>query len=948
MRVLETSIYRGPHLYSRRPMVRVQLDLGQLEAWPSHRLPHFTDRLLVALPGLERHGCCFRTPGGFIRRLREGTWLGHVIEHVALELQYLAGAQVGRGKTRSVRGHPGVYNILYAYETEGLGRAAGRVAIETVNSLLPRNLQGMANLNMIAPLLSGGVETPLDLNAAIKVLRATREGELLGPTTRSLVAEARRRGIPVERLDAQSLVQLGHGVRRKLLRASVTSQTSQIAVQTAGDKGLTKMVLAAVGVPTPRGAVVRTADQAVAEAKRLGGLVVVKPLDGNHGRGVSTGLGAPEAVRRGFGQAVKHSRRVVVEEQFEGRDYRVLVVGGRVVAVAERVPAQVVGDSVSTIAELIDRINQDPRRGVGHERVMTRIVVDDHVREMLNRADLGLDDVPQAGQIFVLRATANLSTGGTAIDRTDAIHPDNAAIARRAALTVGLDVAGIDFVAPDIACSVRETGGGIVEVNAAPGFRMHLEPSEGQPRDVARAVIAHLFPSGSRSRIPIIAITGTNGKSTVGRMTARIFRQQGKVVGLTSTSGVFIDDERLVTTDASGPKSARMVLRDPTVEVAILETARGGLLREGLGFDRCDVGVVLNVASDHLGLKGVDTLEDLAAVKSIVTEAVARRGVSVLNGDDPLTVGMARHAGGRIAYFTLKGGDELSSPMRHHLDEGGLLVAREPSTRGGELVIYDIGQRLAVLHADEIPATLGGLAEFNVANALAAIAVGYAQGVPLDMIATALRGFSSSHSENPGRFNVHDDHGFRVIVDYAHNPAAMRAVGDLIERLRPSVGRVIGVVSIPGDRRDADILEMGQIAADLFDDLIFRERPDGRGRPAGTVVSLLTDGALAAGFPHRNLHRILSETEAIAAALRMAQPNDLVLVFPTGVDAAWRQVEAFRPVANGDPPSDWLVDADSRLDWGYGSAQFAMAHLQAGLSPPGFTERAQNGPGEFS
>jgi cyanophycin synthetase len=904
MRVVETSTYRGPHLYSRRPMIRVQLDLGALETWPTHRLPGFTDRLLVALPGLERHGCCFRTPGGFVRRLREGTWLGHVIEHVALELQCLAGAEVSRGKTRSVKGRPGVYNILYVYETEDLGRAAGRVAIETVESLLPRDLRGLANLNLVAQPLPGGVEAPFNLNAAIGALRQLRRSQALGPTTRALVAEARRRGIPTERLDAQSLIQLGHGARRKLLRASITGDTSQIAVQTAGDKALTKAVLAAVGVPTPRGAVVRTADDAVAEAARLGGPVVVKPLDGNHGRGVSLDLRAPDAVRWGFEQAAKHGRRIIVEEQYEGHDHRILVVGGEVVAVAQRVPAQVTGDGASTIAALIDQTNADPRRGVGHEQVMTRIAVDDHVHEMLSRAGLGLDDRPANGQVVALRATANLSTGGTAIDRTDDIHPDNASIARRAALTVGLDVAGIDFIAPDITRSVRETGGGIVEVNAAPGFRMHLEPSQGQPRDVAKAVIAQLYPPGSRARIPIVAITGTNGKSTVGRMAARIFRHHGKVVGLTNTSGVYIDDERLVAADASGPKSARMVLRDPTVEVAVLETARGGMLREGLGFDRCDVGVVLNVTADHLGLKGVDTLEDLASVKSIVTEAVARRGVSVLNGDDPLTLRMARHAGGRICYFTLQGGQALSPVLRRHVEAGGLLAAREPSPRGGELVMYDRGRRSAILHADEIPATLQGLAEFNVANALAAIAIGHAQAAPHETIAAALRAFESSHADNPGRFNVHDDHGFRVIVDYAHNAAAMRAVGDLITRLRPTVGRVIGVVSIPGDRRDTDILEMGRIAAELFDDLIFRERPDGRGRAAGSVVSLLTDGALAAGFAPERLHRILSETEAIDAALRMARPDDLVLVFPSGVETAWRQVEAFIPAANRDPADD--------------------------------------------
>jgi cyanophycin synthetase len=895
MRVLETALYRGPHLYASRPMVRIQLDLGALEAWPSDRIPGFVDHLLARLPGLERHGCSYQSPGGLVMRLREGTWLGHVIEHVALELQSLAGAEVTRGKTRSVRGRPGVYNILYVYEGEALGRAAGRAAIELVNSLLPRDLQGVQGLDRVAPSLTGLAQPLFDLPIAIKALKDAAKAETLGPTTRSIVNEARRRGIPVQRLDEHSLVQLGWGARRKLIRASITGDTSHIAVETAGNKALTKSMLSAVGVPVPRGAVVRTTAEAIAEAERIKGPVVLKPLDGNHGRGVSLGLATPDQVRWGFEQAIKHGRRVIVEEQYVGRDYRILVVGGQVVAVAERVPARVVGDGRSSVAQLIETVNQDPRRGVGHEQVMTRIVVDDQVHEMLSRVGLTIDAVPNEGAVVTLRATANLSTGGTAIDRTDVIHPDNASIARRAALTVGLDVAGIDFIAPDITRSVRETGGGIVEVNAAPGFRMHLEPSEGPSRDVAKAVVANLFPPHARSRIPIVAVTGTNGKSTVVRMVAKISRQMGKTVGLTNTTGVYINDEKILDADASGPKSARMVLRDPTVDVAVLETARGGMLREGLAFDRCDVGIVLNVTADHLGLKGVDTLEDLAAVKSIVTEAVSRRGVSVLNGDDPLTLRMARHAGGRIGYFTLEGGPEMSPFLQKHIAEGGLVVARERSMRGGDLVIHDRGARTFVVHGDEIPATLGGMAEFNIANALAAITAGHALGATTQTIAEALKAFTSSHTENPGRFNVHDAHGFRVIVDYAHNPGAMRAIGDLVERLRPGAERVIGVVSIPGDRRDEDILEMGAIAAGLFDELIFRELPDGRGRANGSVVSLLSQGALDAGFPPERVHRILSETKSVDAALRMARPGDLVLLFPTSVDAVWNQVTAFKP-----------------------------------------------------
>ncbi|MBO9560336.1 MAG: cyanophycin synthetase [Caulobacter sp.] len=900
MRIQETAVYRGPHYYSARPMVRIRLDLERLEEWPSHRLPHFTDRLLVALPGLETHGCSYHAPGGFVRRLREGTWLGHVIEHVALELQVLAGVRVTRGKTRSVKGAPGVYDMLYAYETEGLAKAAGRLALLLVDSLLPGDLRGVTGLEKVAPPLAGSVETPLDLNRAIGVLRDLARRESLGPSTKALVDEARRRGIPVQRLDDQSLIQFGYGARRKLIRASITGETSHIAVETAGDKALTKRLLAAAGVPVPRGAVVRTADEAVKEAQRLTGPVVIKPQDGNHGRGVNLGLEGETAVRWGFDQARQHGRRVLVEEQFSGRDHRILVVDGEVVAVAERVPAQVIGDGRSTVAQLIEAANRDPRRGQGHQNVMTRIAVNEHLEEMLVRAGLDLQAVPADGAVVQLRATANLSTGGSAIDRTAEIHPDNAGIARRAALTVGLDVAGIDFLAPDIRRSVRETGGGVIEVNAAPGLRMHLAPSEGQPRDVARPILARLIPRGQRARIPIVAITGTNGKSTVGRMAAAIFKAHGRTVGLTNTSGVYVGDELVKAADASGPKSARMVLRDPTVDIAVLETARGGILREGLAFDRCDVGMVLNVTADHLGLKGIETLEDLVKVKSVVTESVGRRGVSVLNADDPMTLRLARHAGGRVAYFTLNGGTDLSPMLQKHVAEGGLLAAREPSVRGGELVLYDGERRTVVMSADEIPATLSGLATFNIANALAALLAGHAQGVPAETMARALRGFRSGFEDNPGRLNLHETHGFKVIVDYAHNPAALRAIGDLIEGLRPRIGKAIGVVSIPGDRRDGDIREMGEIAAGLFDDLVFRERPDGRGRTPGSVVALLSEGALSTGFPPGRLHRILSEPDAVDQGLRLASAGDLVMIFPTSVEKVWRQVESYRPTVSRD------------------------------------------------
>ena len=901
MRVLETAAYRGPHLYSARPMIRIQADIGQLEAWPSNRIPGFVDGLLARLPGLENHGCCYKTPGGFVRRLREGTWAGHIVEHVALELQTLAGAPVTRGKTRSVRGRPGVYNILYTYQSEDAGRLAGRHALALVNSLLPQELRGLEGLDLVAP-AGKALEAPFDINAAIADLSALVKRARLGPTTQSLVDEARRRRIPVTRLNDQSLIQLGWGANQKRIRASITGETSLVAVETAGDKNLTKRLLTEVGVATPKGALVRTADEAIAAALRLGTPVVVKPLDGNHGRGVSLDLRTPDQIRWGFEQAVIHSRQVIVEQQYDGHDYRILVVGGKVVAVAEREPAHVVGDGRQTIEALVAQINQDPRRGAGHEAVMTRIVIDDHVRDMLSRVDLTPTSIPAVGRKVQLRATANLSTGGTAIDRTDEIHPVNAAMARRAALTVGLDVAGIDFIAPDITRSVRETGGGIVEVNAAPGFRMHLAPSQGQPRNVAKAVIDNLFPAGSRARIPVVAITGTNGKSTTGRMTSAILRRHGLTVGLTNTSGVYVDDDLIVASDASGPKSARMLLRDPTVQAAVLETARGGILREGLAFDRCDVGVVLNVTADHLGLKGIDTLEDLAAVKSVITESVSPRGCSVLNGDDPLTIRMARHAGGRIAWFTMQGGPDLPPFLQKHLADGGVVVSREASIRGGLIVLQEGAHRIEIMEAGDIPATLNGAAEFNVANALAAVAAAHALRVPVTTIVAALKAFNSTFEENPGRLNVFDTQGFRVIMDYAHNPAALRALGEMIHKIRHNYGRVIGVTSMPGDRRDEDIREIGEISSGIFDLTIFRERPDGRGREAGGVIALLEDGARAAGVEPHRVRSILSEDKAVAAALNEAQPGDLVVLLPTKVDAVWRQVTGYlRP---GAPPVD--------------------------------------------
>jgi len=894
MRVLEKGVYRGPHLYSHTPMIRIQIDLGELEQWPSNRLPDFTGRLLALLPGLQKHGCSYGRPGGLVQRLQDGTWLGHIVEHVALELQSMAGFAATRGKTRSVKGRPGCYNVMYSYREENVGLLAGRLALELVSTLLPEHLRGVEGLDLLNVEEGAIAEDGSSVEHAVERLKRVGRKTALGPTTASIVEEAERRNIPVMRLDDRSsLIQLGYGSRQKRIQASMTDGTSEVATGIAGDKELTKTLLQQAGLPVPKGVLVRNVERAVAEAKALGYPVVIKPLDGNHGRGVTIGIRDEEQVRWAYEQARQHSRSAIIEQQFQGHDHRILVIGGEVVAVAKRIPAHVVGNGTSTILELIEQVNTDPRRGEGHESFLTRIPVNECVEKFLATSELHLKSVPTAGQTVFLTPTANLSTGGTAVDVTEDIHPDNLIIAKRAAAIVGLDIAGIDFLCPDIAKPVRETGGGIIEVNAAPGFRMHLQPCEGRARNVARAVIDMLFPKQAPSRIPVFAITGTNGKSTTSWMLGHILQQTGANVGLTSTTGIYVNGKRIVDADASGPKSAKLVLREPTVDIAVLETARGGILREGLGFDECDVGAVLNIAADHLGLKGINTIEDMAAVKSVVVETVKRNGTSILNADDPLTADMTRHAGGRIGYFSLLPEQERPDFLKEHIADGGLAVVWERTDKGGDIVIHDKGDAMFLMEVGEIPATFEGMAAFNVANALAAIAMSFAHGVLVKTIRQALSTFTTSYEHAPGRLNIFEGDGYRVILDYAHNTHGLSAVGKLIEKMKANYRRTIGVISIAGDRPDEHMREMGALSACIFDKLIFREDGDRRGRKPGEIAALLKEGALEGECPESNIKMVLPECSAIASALRTAQRGDLVVVTADDIDKAWKQITSF-------------------------------------------------------
>ena len=882
MRILDRSVYVGPSLYAHFPVIRLELDLGELEHWPSVRLGEgFVQALLERLPGLAEHGCSYREPGGFLRRLREneGTWLGHVLEHVAIELQNIAGEDVTFGKTRSIDGRPGVYTVVYEYTDRKEGIAAGELALKLIGSLLPAELRQH-------------VQVPDDFDWETErddfIRYAQRRA--LGPSTASLVRAAEQRDIPWLRLNDYSLVQLGHGKYQQRIQATVTSKTSHIAVELACDKEETNQILSTLGLPVPRQYLVRTEEAAARAAERLGGPVVVKPLDGNHGRGITIGITGSEATREAFVIAREHSRSVIVETYQPGDDHRLLVVNGELVAATRRTPGHVVGDGTHTVAELVEIVNQDPRRGVGHEKVLTRLVLDREAEQMLARKDYTAETVPAADEVVFLRSTANLSTGGTATDVTDIIHPDNIDMAVRAVRAIGLDVGGVDFLTPNIAESHKTVGGAICEVNAAPGFRMHVAPSEGTPRDVAGPVIDMLFPQGTPSRVPIAAITGTNGKTTTARILAHIAKMAGYTPGLTSTDGVYIDGQRTVEGDMTGPVSARMVLSDPQIDMAVLETARGGLLRAGMGVSEVNVGAVLNIQADHLGMKGIDTLEQLAEVKRIVVEIAT--DCAVLNADDPLVLKMSGHVDAKaICYVSVNPSHPL---VREHIRAEGRACALEAGINGQMITLYDKGNHIPLLWTHLIPATLEGRARHNVQNAMFAAAMAFSLGIKLDAIRQGLRTFGSTFFQAPGRMNVFDEHPFKVLFDYGHNAHAVGAMADLAQRLDVS-GRRIVVLAAPGDRRDEDIADIAHAVAGKFDHYICR-RDDGlRGRDGDEIPLMLARTLMADGVPEAAIEQIPDEQKAIDAALRMGEPGDLLLIFADALTRSWKQIIKFRP-----------------------------------------------------
>jgi cyanophycin synthetase len=890
LRIVETQVFRGPNFWSYEPCIRLLVDLGSLEHWPSNTLAGFNEALLDLLPGLKDHSCSLGRPGGFLERLEDGTWLGHVAEHVAIALQRETGAHVYRGKTRS-SGDPGRYNVIYGYGEERVGLDAGRLGVRLVNHL-------------VEP------EAGFDFLKELESLILLAERRAFGPSTQALVDEAASRDIPFIRLNEQSLIQLGQGRYQKRIRATMTSSTPSLAVDIASDKNLTSRLLQAAGLPVPRSEIVLTEEEAVAAARRIGFPVVTKPLDGNHGRGVSLEIRDEDGVRAGFRRAGPESRRgvILVESFVTGNDYRVLVIGGAMVAVAQRVPAHVLGDGQHSVNELVEITNQDPRRGIGHSKVLTRIAIDDAAIELVRKQGYELDDVPPEGEMVKLVATGNMSTGGIAIDRTWEAHEENVEIAEEAAQVVGLDVAGIDFLTPDISQPVRETGGAIVEVNAAPGFRMHTHPTEGEAQYVAKPVVDLLFPPGNPSRIPIVAVTGSNGKTTTVRMIAHVFTRMGRRVGMTTTDGIYIDERLVKKADASGPKSAQMVLQNPRIDFAVFEVARGGILREGLGYGRNDVAVVLNVTGDHLGLKEIDSLEALAEVKRVIVEAVPRTGTAVLNADDPLVAEMRKHCSGSVILFSTQEGNEL---VERWVRRGRKAITLDRDERGERIVIREGRRTMPVAYTHLLPSTFEGRARMMVQNAMAAAAAAHAAGAHLHDIRQGLRTFATSIFQAPGRLNLVDFNGMKVLIDYAHNAHGLEAVGEFVERVTAaaptgsgapgapswSANLRVAVIATPGDRRDEDMRDLGRVAARYFDDIIIREDENPRGRQRGETAALIMEGvqdAMRTGARAGSAEIVLEEKEAVIRALDRSRAGDLVVACVDHAREVLGQIEARR------------------------------------------------------
>jgi cyanophycin synthetase len=852
MKIEHIRTLAGPNIYHYEPVLVMRLRLDELADKEGQEVPEFAARLLALLPGALIRPCLEGRQGGFSEWLRESAYFANVVKQVALELSHQAGIPVNYGKA-IYAGEPGLYHVIVEYAEEDGMHYLLKTAVELVTALAK--------------------DESFPLEERLEEARDIVARTGLGPSTKAIIEAATRRGIPCRRIGEDSLVQLGYGKHRKLIQAAVSSQTSVIASEIASDKALTKTILSQASIPVPHAVIVRTQDEAVTALQEIGPPLVVKPLDGNQGKGVSLNLTTSDDMRHAFQIARDYSRSVLVEEMLMGRDYRVLVVDGQMVAASERRPPSIIGNGQRTIAELIEIENRNPLRGEGHEKPLTRISIDPIFIARLEKQGLTLESVPSQGETVFLRESANLSTGGTAVDVTDRVHPDVARTCERAARAVGLDICGVDLVLEDITKPMAGGKGGVVEVNAAPGLRMHLHPAEGKPRDVGAKIVEMLYPEGSAARIPVISITGTNGKTTVTRMIAHIISSAGERVGMTTTDGIYIGDEPIAEGDTTGPHSAQTVLSDTSVDVAVLETARGGIARRGLGYDWSDIAVMTNIKPDHIGQDGIRSIDDLMHIKSLVAERVREGGTLILNADDEQLVSLADNPRvsrikKNIVYFSLS---EHHLLINRHLSAGGTAYF----LKDGWIVEATGQQPHRIIQAHTIPVTMRGAARFQVANAMAAIAVARSHGVSRKQVARAIAGFSST-AHNPGRANFYQVGDGYVMVDYGHNPDAFEAVARMASAW--AGWRVTGILAVPGDRGDSLIAQAGRTAARGFHRVLIREDRDLRGRKPGEVANLLCQ-AITDEVPSTECRIVLDEHEALRSELERMGYGDLIVLF---------------------------------------------------------------------
>jgi cyanophycin synthetase len=850
MHIEEVKILNGPNIYSHQPMMLMRLDLQDLTNRESFEIKGFNQQLLACLPGLHDHHCSLGKPGGFVQRLEEGTYFGHIVEHVAIELTALAGFGANHGKTRETEVH-GVYNVIIECRSEEATEYLMRVAVQLVEGLTRYDCFPLA---------------PHIWEA--KQLHARTE---LGPSTRAIVDAARQRNIPWRRHGTDSLVQLGYGKHRHFIQAATTDTTSATAVELVQDKESTKQLLRGVNIAVPDGDVVTNVTDAVAAMKKLGESVVVKPLDGNQGRGVSLGITSEAEMNLAFRTAADISDKVLIEEQLAGRNYRLLVVNNRLVAASERLPCQVTGDGKHQIQELINIENENSLRGSDHEKPLSKIKIDQDVIGHLKHSGLSLTSVPNAGESVVLSNRVNLSVGATARDVTDEVHPAIARLSERAARVAGLNICGVDLISEDIRRA--DLPATIIELNAGPGLRMHHFPTHGRPRDAGGAIIDMLFPNNSAGRIPIVSITGTNGKTTVARITGRVFEEEKRVVGMTTTSGIYIDGQCVAEGDMTGPQSARTVLSDPSVEIAVLETARGGIVRRGLGYDWSDVGVMTNIGDDHIGQDGIQTVEDILFIKSLVAERVREGGTLVLNADDVLLAKLKeqksiKKLNKNYVYFSLRKDNPV---VRRHVAEGGVAYIYDNNWL---CELTERGSR-KIVNAVEVPLTMQGSAEFQISNLLSATAACRALGVSITSIANTLKRFKNC-VHNPGRANLYQLNGGYLMVDYGHNSDAFAAICRMAAQWKHR--RVTGVVGVPGDRDDSLIWEAAQVAARGFHRVIVREDDDTRGRERGVVARMLCK-EIVAEAPNTECEVVLNEMEASRHAIKTMEPGEIIILF---------------------------------------------------------------------